>query len=295
MSPISRLVSAAAVVACTAGLGLAAEQTILGKSFVLKDAKPGIFPTERTVTVIAKEPTSSNTLVGDPTQMGSVGGAVLDLMASGAHPSSQSFVLAQGMSATGKPFWSGDATKGFKYKDAKGEQGPVKALFMKRSSKGTFSVKLTGGGKGSGLTVVPPNPGTDGCAAVKLGLTAGAGDRYSLQFGPESTIKNSGDRLFSAKGPMAEGICRPTNTSSTTTSTSPVTTTTIPIFCVNLFQPCGGCGHGICLDGVGGLVCVDQTSCMPQPLPGCGAGCPPGQVCAGTNPFGDSFQCCVPC
>ena len=27
---------------------------------------------------------------------------------------------------TGKPFWSGDATKGFKYKDAKGENGLVR-------------------------------------------------------------------------------------------------------------------------------------------------------------------------
>jgi hypothetical protein len=42
-------------------------------------------------------------------------------------PSMQTFPLPAGTSApTGKPFWSGDVVKGFKYKDSKGENGPVK-------------------------------------------------------------------------------------------------------------------------------------------------------------------------
>jgi hypothetical protein len=88
-----------------------------------------------------------------------------------------------------------------------------------------------------------------------------------------------------------------TSTSSTPTSTSP--TTTIPPFCASFYQPCGfTCGgRGRCLDGAGGLVCVDPMSCTPGPVPGCAAGatCPPGHVCAGQIPFGDSFQCCAPC
>lgn len=52
--------------------------------------------------------------MGDPTQMGSAGGAILELFANGANSSSQTLVLAQGTTSTGKAFWSGDVTKSFK-------------------------------------------------------------------------------------------------------------------------------------------------------------------------------------
>ena len=131
------------------------------------------------------------------------------VVANGAHLSAQSFVLAQGATGAGRPFWSGTATKGFTYKDPKGEQGAVKSVNLKRSSRGTFPVKVAVSGKGGPVSVLPPDPGTDGCAALTLGQTPGAGDRYSLLFGPESTIKNSGDELFSAQAPTAKGICAP--------------------------------------------------------------------------------------
>ena len=51
--------------------------------------------------------------------------------------------------------------------------------------------------------VVPPNPGTDGC----VGLRLADGDRYSVAFGPTSAITNDGTLSFSAKKPLAEGVC----------------------------------------------------------------------------------------
>jgi hypothetical protein len=195
-------------VACAATVALAADQTILGKALTVKDPKPGVDATKRKVDVTGKEENSPNTLVGNPTQAGSAGGAILEVFANGASSTNQAFVLAQGMSNTGKPFWSGDGMKGFKYKDEEGDQGAVKSVSIKRASNGSFSVKIKMSRKGGVLAVLPPDPGTDGCAALKLGLAGGAGDRYSLRFGPDSTIKNSGAMLFSAKTPTAEGSCR---------------------------------------------------------------------------------------
>ena len=54
----------------------------------------------------------------------------------------QTFMLAQGTTTAGKPFWAGSATKGFTYKDPKGEQRAVKSVSLKRLSRGTFSVKV---------------------------------------------------------------------------------------------------------------------------------------------------------
>ena len=55
------------------------------------------------------------------------------------------------------------------------------------------------------MNVVPPNPGISGCLALKLGQAAGAGDRYSVDFGVTSQIKNSADKLFKAKKPSRRG------------------------------------------------------------------------------------------
>jgi len=172
---------------------------------VVKDPKPSVDPTKRTISVSGKEDNSSNTLAGDPTLAGT-GGAILEIFANGRSSTSQAFVLSQGSTSAGKPFWSGDATKGFKYKDAQGEQGAVKSVRIGRSRSGVFSVRIKIAGQAGPVDVLPPNPGTDGCAALRLGLAPHAGDRYSLQFGPESKIKTS-QKLFTAEAPTAEGIC----------------------------------------------------------------------------------------
>jgi len=215
-----KFLAAAAGLACAAGLAFAADQTILGKSLTVKQ-KPGD-ATSRKITASGKEKNSTNTLVGNPTLSGSAGGAVLEVFANGGTSTSQTFTLAQGTSSTGKPFWSASGSTGFKYKDSKGDQGPVKAAQIKRTPSGNFSIKVKISGKNGPVNVVPPNPGVSGCVALKLG----SGDRYSVQFGPDSQIKNSGDKLFKAKKPTLEGICPVGPPTTTTTSTTPVSTTT---------------------------------------------------------------------
>ena len=113
---------------------------------------------------------------------------------------------------------------GYKYKDNKGVQGPVKSVILKRAPSGVFSIKVKLTGKNGTINVVPPNPGASGCMALKLGIAAAAGDRYSVQFGVESKIKNVDAKVFSAKKPTNKGICPTVVTTSTTTTTTHATT-----------------------------------------------------------------------
>jgi hypothetical protein len=201
------------------------EQTILGKSLTVKDPKPGIDPSKRKIVGSAKEKGSSNTLVGDPTLGGGAGGAVLQVFVNGTTPSVQEFTLAQGTSTAGQSFWSGSTGKGFKYRDPRGDQGSVKAVSIKRSGNGSFTIKAVISGKHGTVAVAPPNPGSDGCMALDIGIDpAQPGDRYSVQFGPESTIKNVGNTLFTASKPMLEGRCPGATTTTTTTGSSSTTT-----------------------------------------------------------------------
>src|SRR5438045_9161971 len=88
----------------------AADQTILGTQLLVKNPST---PEKRNVSGKATEKSSSNTIVGDPT----INGATLTVSAEGTSPSQQTFALPEGMSSKGKPLWTGDALKGFKYKD----------------------------------------------------------------------------------------------------------------------------------------------------------------------------------
>jgi len=216
---------ALAVVSLLAAPSMAAAQTILGKTFVVKAKPPD--PTKTSVKGNGAEKNSPDTLVGNPTLGGSAGGAVLDVRANGANSSAQRFVLPQGANSKGKPFWSGDATKGFKYKDPKGEQGPVKSANIKRSSKGAFTIKMMVTGKNGIVTIVPPNPGVSGCFALDLGIDPlASGDRYSVFFGPESKITNKDGTLFKASKPAAEAVCPPVGPTTTTSTSTPTTSTT---------------------------------------------------------------------
>src|SRR5262249_5685504 len=151
--------------------------------------KPGD-ATSRKVTGVAREKNAPDTLVGDPTKAGSAGGAILQVVALGPNSSNQCFILPQG-TCGGKPCWKAAGSTGFKYKDPKGDQGPVKSVSIKRSPSGSFSIKAKVSGKHGTVLVVPPNPGTQGSIALDLGIgPSQEGDRYSVQFGPESLIKN---------------------------------------------------------------------------------------------------------
>src|SRR5262249_39830757 len=133
---------------------LAAEQTVRGRKLAI--VSPG-GSAPRKVTCTGHETGSPNTLVGDPT----VDGGSLDVIANGGTSSSQSFPLPQGTSTSGKRFWTGTAATGFKYLDAKGQNGPVRLVRLSRSASGTFLVKAKLSGTSASVSVVPPNPGMD--------------------------------------------------------------------------------------------------------------------------------------
>lgn len=202
-----------------AGLAYAADQTILGNTFLVKNPST---PDKRKVIGKAKELGSPNTIVGNPT----VTGGSLVVTANGASPTQQTIALPQGISGiTGKAFWSGDAVKGFKYKDPKGENSAVKVAQIKKAPSGVFSIKTVIVGKLGLVTVLPPNPGVTGC--VLLGINGG--DTYSIQFGLTSQLTNKGSILFKAKKPTAEGTCVATTTTTTTTA-APTTTTSTTLY-----------------------------------------------------------------
>ena len=222
MAKVSALAAVLSMI--LAGWANAADQTILGRSFIVKN--PGS-PDKRRVTGAAKEVDSPNTLTGDPTLpgsaggailgsaggaiLGSAGGAVLTIIADGAHPSQQIFALKQGKSSTGKPFWrasvANGVTNGFKYKDPTGQQGAVKIVLIKKTTAGVFSIKVVLRGKNGTINVVPPNPGTDGFITLFLGH----GDRYCIAYAGGTPV-NDGDRLFKVRHPTGEA-CPPTPSS----------------------------------------------------------------------------------
>ena len=212
---ISKKLALAGVAVFAAGLAFAADQTILGKSFLVKDPST---PDKRKIVGKGKEVGSPNTINGNP----AMSGGILIVEADGGSSTEQTFNLPQGTSGiTGKQFWTGDSVKGFKYKDPKGENGPVKVAQIKKSASGTFTIKAVVVGKLGTIDVVPPNPGTSAC--VLLGLNGG--DTYSVQFGPTSIFTNKGALQFKAKNPTVEGSCL-TTTTTTSTTAAPTTSTT---------------------------------------------------------------------
>src|SRR5262249_35287777 len=110
---IRRLLLASLLVLPALPAARAADQTVLGSQLVVKNPSTA---EKRKITVKAKESDTDNTIVGDPV----TGGATVTITANGANPTEETYALPAGTSpSTQKPFWSGDAVKGFKYRDAK--------------------------------------------------------------------------------------------------------------------------------------------------------------------------------
>ena len=194
------------------GVARAADQAVRGSALIVKNPSTAA---KRKIVVKAKETASDDTLVGDPV----ANGATVTITVDGAMPSVETYAMPAGTSVTTlRPFWSGDPVNGFKYKDADGENGPVKRAQIKLKS-GVFQIKVAVDGKLGPITVVPPNPGSDGCALV----TIIGGDSYSVQFA-DGDVTNDGAALFKVARPTGEGSCVPT-----TTTTSSTTTTTIAL------------------------------------------------------------------
>jgi hypothetical protein len=224
------------------GVARPADHAVLGSALVVKDPST---PEKRSAATKAKDTVPTGAIVGNPI----ADGATLRVDLHGARPSSQTFGLPAGTSPLrGKPFWSGDATKGFKYGDPLGENGPVKSAQIK-STKGLLQLKASITGKLGTVSLVPPNPGTVGCVL----LTLNGGDSYSVRFA-DGTRTNTATAFKMVK-PSQAGSCvtdistttstvvtsstdvaasttstsaavASSSTSSTSTSTTPPTTTT---------------------------------------------------------------------
>jgi hypothetical protein len=177
------------------GPAFAADQAVLGKALVVKN---GGEPAKRKIVIKAKESASVATIAGDPT----TGGATLVLDAIGDSVHSQTFNLPAGVGGDGKPFWSGDAVKGYTYKDKTGANGAVKVAKIKKAASGVFQIKAILSGKIGDIDVLPPSDGTRGCALLSIG----GGDTYSLRFA-DGKIKNKEDKLFKVTNPETAGTC----------------------------------------------------------------------------------------
>jgi sugar lactone lactonase YvrE len=280
----TRVALVLAVTVTAAPTARAADRTILGSQLVVKNPST---PERRKVVAKAKEVGSPDPIVGNPT----TAGATLSVAVNGNTPSAQTFTLPGGTSAlTGKPFWSGDAVRGFKYKDSRGENGPVKVAQLKKSGGGTFQLKAVAAGKLGAIDVVPPNPGTDGCVRFEVG---GGGGTYHVRFGVDGQGTNDGAKLFKVVRPTVEGTCPPPTT----------TTTTIPpqscTFVLKWGVPAGTLNgeligpSGVATDGSGNVYVADTDNNRIQKFDASGAflttwgsaGSDTGQFNFGQYPF----------
>jgi hypothetical protein len=184
-----------------------ADLTVRGGRLLVTDPKPED-PARRKVVATARGARGTSSIAGDPTVAGEGGGAVLEVVANGARPSFQSFLLPQGTTAKGKPFWRAAGSRGYRYADPAGEQGGVSSVVLKQAANGAVRLQATLLGRNGPLAVTPPDPGTDGF----LTLALGGGDRLCVQYGPEGRSRNRADRLWEIGRVRAEG-CSPTLTS----------------------------------------------------------------------------------
>jgi endonuclease/exonuclease/phosphatase family metal-dependent hydrolase len=192
-------IPAALAIALATTPAIAADQVVRGRRLVVKTPSP-TNASRRKIVAAAKDRGGGHVVVGDPTRPGSPSGAVLGVIANGGTSTARAWVLPQGTASTGKPFWRRVGDVAFRYKDAKGERGPVKRVVIKETRRGTLAIKAKLVGTGGPIEVVPPDPGTDGFLALEIA----GGDRYCARFGPEGRIKNDGDRLWKISKVTAE-------------------------------------------------------------------------------------------
>jgi hypothetical protein len=195
------VLGASLLVGLAAGPVLALPGAVLGDSFLVKDTGS---PQARKLLVKAKEKASDDT----PVPVFSTG-VTLTITVNGgtAGTQTQTFNLSAGPAPSGKQFWSGDLERGFTYSDPTGAQGAIKTVKMKKTANGIFQIRILASGKFAPLSLVPPDPGTDACVLLKMGIS----DVYfSVKFGPsDGIIKNAGARSYSHGKPTSEGSCLP--------------------------------------------------------------------------------------
>ncbi len=175
----------------------AMDQPILGRRLVVRDPAAHD-PSRRSVGVTARS-AGSATLPGDPTSPGA--GALVTISLAGNLAQEESFFLAQGIATNGQPFWKATSPAGFRYTDARGQQGPVRSLVLKRPPSGKVKLTVKLRAKKYPLGLTPPDPGTDAMVTVEVS----GGDRYCARFGAEGVVRNADARLFGVAKPTAIG------------------------------------------------------------------------------------------
>jgi len=176
----------------------AAQQTVLGSKFSLKDPQPAGAASKRQWSVQAKALSSTATVAGDPT----TGGATVYLLTDGTVPGAQSWSLPQGVSSKGKPLWKA-TSNGFVYSDPEGINGPLKSVKITRSGRGTFSLMAKASAAHGSIDVLPPNAGMRACVRLDLG----GGDNYHVLFDAGATIGKNDAKQFQASKATSEGLC----------------------------------------------------------------------------------------
>ena len=198
-----------------------AGQSVLGKSFIVKDPQPNVAPSKRSIVIRAQESASDDTLQGNPI----ASGASVQVFAKGASPTWQTFALPAGAYFAGGWGWRaiGNPVIEYTYKDSKGLQGPVKSAIIKLAPNKTFLLQVTikrslGPGPQPHVVVVPPTPGTEG--GMRFTINGVGGNTWCVSFGgaaggqvsnaptssdPDKTFRIVGSR----NSPLAETSCGP--------------------------------------------------------------------------------------
>lgn len=181
-----QILAVTVAVAMGGGLAIAAQQMTSGKILLVKNPKAED-ATKRKIKYKVKETESTATIVGDPTANGATLAIKLD-----------SNTDCYDLPASG---WSTIGTQGFKYKDPRGANGPVKIAQIKKTKSGVFQIKAKVMGKNGLISVVPLNPSVQG----HTNLSLGGGDEYCATFG--GTILSNTDKAFKAKNADAGIAC----------------------------------------------------------------------------------------
>jgi hypothetical protein len=156
---------------------------VTGQAYLVEDPRPGVEPALRRIVVRAKEarPGDGDSIIGDPT----AGGASIEIIANGGTPTRQTFRMpASGWKRM--PANRASPPVGYRYRDpSPGKNGPVWSALIAAPASGGFRFKVSilgrnGPGPQPHVTVVPPNPGTDGGAIFTIEET---GASYCMSFG----------------------------------------------------------------------------------------------------------------
>ena len=174
MAMTARAVLSVSLLVFCVDVASAATQLKPTKSLVVKNPPSGA--RRRKIVWKVKETSSANTVVGDPT----VNGAQVNIELTPG--GSQCFSMPSGG-------WKAVGTFGFKYKDRKLANGAVKVAQIKKSSSGTFVIKVVLLGKGTTPINIAPGDPTDSYG-VNFEINGFPGDEYCSGTGTATPRRN---------------------------------------------------------------------------------------------------------